>query len=195
LMRLAFELRTEALKVATVQQRLRDTIAYYASDKVVERTLLEPDSSSPDGDFYSWSHLPHLLFEYERSLVAAAKQKFVHDWEAFYSRWRESVEHILPQGENTLKEPYWSERFTDEQWRRNRHRLGNLTLTEWNSSYGKRGFDLKRGAPGVSHDAKVYRNSRFYCERELVQAEDWDEAAITERQKRIAIFAMGRWKA
>lgn len=195
LMGLAFELRSKALGAAEVQARLRGLIAAYASDKTVERVLLEPDGSSPNGNFYAWGHLPHVLFEYERSLVEAARQKFAHDWESFYVRWRESIEHILPQGEATLKDPYWSARFTPDQWKRSHHRLGNLTLTEWNSSYGNRGFDKKCGAPAGPHDARVYRNSRFYCERELVNVAEWTEGAIEERQKRLAKFVMNRWKA
>jgi hypothetical protein len=194
MMKLAFDVRASSMSAAAVQQRLRETIGYYAPDKDVERSLLEPDGSSADGDFYSWPHLPHLLFEYERSLVASAKQKFAHDWESFFRRWRESIEHILPQGENTCAIPYWSARFTEEAWRRSRHRLGNLTLTEWNSTYGNRGFDQKRGSAESPSDARVYRNSRFYCERELAAASEWNEAAIEERQKRLAKFAMDRWK-
>jgi hypothetical protein len=194
MMKLAFDLRGSAMTATAVQQRIRELIRYYAPDKDVERALLEPDGSSADGDFYAWPHLPHLLFEYERSLVAAAKQKFAHDWEAFFRRWRESIEHILPQGESTCAVPYWGARFTDEVWRRNRHRLGNLTLTEWNSTYGKRGFDQKSGTAQSPPDAHVYRNSRFYCERELAAVSEWNEVAIDERQKRIAKFAMDRWK-
>jgi hypothetical protein len=194
MMKLAFDLRASSMSAEAVQQRLRETIAYYAPDKDVERALLEPDGSSADGDYYSWPHLPQLLFEYERSLVAAAKQKFAHDWDSFFRRWRESIEHVLPQGENTCAVPYWKARFTDEAWRRCRHRLGNLTLTEWNSSYGNRGFDQKRGGPESAPDARVYRNSRFYCERELAIVPEWNETAIDERQKRIAKFAMDRWK-
>lgn len=118
----------------------------------------------------------------------------MHDWESFFRRWRESIEHVLPQGESTCGVPYWGARFTEEAWRRNRHRLGNLTLTEWNSSYSNRGFDQKCGTAHTPPDASVYRNSRFYCERELVAVPEWNEAAIDERQERIAKFAMERWK-
>jgi len=194
MMKLAFDVRAGAMTATAVQERLRETIRYYAPDKDVERALLEPDGSSADGDFNAWPHLPHLLFEYERSLVAAAKQKFAHDWESFFRRWRESIEHVLPQGDNTCAVPYWGTRFTEEALRRSRHRLGNLTLTEWNSSYGNRGFDQKCGSAESPPDARVYRNSRFYCERELAAVSEWNEAAIDERQKRIAKFAMERWK-
>lgn len=193
LMQLAHAIRTTPTTAAVVQQRLRDLIGYYAPDAVVERALLERDGSTPEGNFYERGVLPHLLFEYERSLVAAAKQKFPLDWDAFYKVWRESTEHILPQGDATLSVPYWSQRFTQDGLRRNRHRLGNLVLTDWNSHYGNRGFDQKCGAPGCATDARVYRNSRFYSERELVNEPAWDEAAIDRRQQRIARFAMLRW--
>ena len=44
-------------------------------------------------------------------------------------------------------------------------------------------------------DEKVYRNSKLECERELASETQWNEAAIDRRQKRIADFAMARWKA
>ncbi len=195
MMGLARDIRGGPMTAAAIHTRLREEIQDYAPDKEVERSLLEADGSKDDGKFFEWGHLPHLLFEYERSLVAGAAQKMIYDWDAFYAKWRESIEHILPQGDNTLGVPYWGQRFMPDGLRRNRHRLGNLTLTEWNSSYGNRGFDQKCGAPGAPTDAKVYRNSRFHCEKELVDEANWDEAAIDRRQKRIADFAMKRWSA
>lgn len=194
-MGLARSLRGPSSIVADVSAALRGLIGHYASNKDVERALLEPDGSSPDGDYFEWAQLPYLLFEYERSLVEQHSQKFVYDWSLFYKKWRESIEHILPQGDNTLSVPYWGQRFTADGLKRNRHRLGNLTLTEWNSSYGNRGFDQKCGAAGGPSDAKVYRNSKFWCEKELANETSWDEAAIDRRQKRLADFALARWKA
>lgn len=195
MMGLARDIRGGPMTAAAIQARLREEIQDYASDKEVERSLLEADGSKADGNFFEWAQLPHLLFEYERSLVERHSQKFAYDWDAFYARWRESIEHILPQGDNTLSVPYWGQRFTADGLKRNRHRLGNLTLTEWNSSYSNRGFDQKCGAAGGPSDAKVYRNSKFWCEKELASETSWDEAAIERRQKRLAAFAMARWKA
>lgn len=195
-MTLARELRAPASTVADVQSKLRGLVGYYAPDAQVERALLEPDGSTPDGDFFGWAQLPFLLFEYERWLVEQKNAKFAYDWEKFFKKWRESIEHILPQGDHTLSVPYWGQRFDAEGLRRNRHRLGNLTLTEWNSSYGNRGFDQKCGPAGVAQGEKVYRNSQFRCERELAdETTGWDEAAIGRRQKRLATFALQRWKA
>lgn len=195
LMVLASHARKAPLTASVVQDRIRGLIGEYASDRAVEHVLREADGSTQAGNFYIWPHLPHLLFEYERSLVDKAKQKFAHDWTAFYAKWRESIEHILPQGENTLKDKYWADHFTEESWKRCHHRLGNLTLTEWNASYGNKGFDLKCGDATVPREAKVYRNSRFHCERELVDNSEWNEQAIDDRQKKIARFVMERWKA
>lgn len=195
MMGLARSIHGGPMTAAAMQERLREQIHDYVPDKDVERSLLARDGSIDDGNFAEWGHLPHLLFEYERSLVAGSSQKMVYDWDEFYKKWNESIEHILPQGDGTLSVPYWGQRFTPDQFKRNRHRLGNLTLTEWNSHYGNRGFDEKRGALGAPQAAKVYRNSRFHCERELVDETQWDEAAIDRRQKRIADFAMARWKA
>jgi hypothetical protein len=194
LISLARHMRSASLSASSVQEKLRTLIDSYAGDKAVKAALLCADGDTPDGNFFEWSLLPHLLYEYERAMLEKASQKPTYDWEAFYVRWRESIEHILPQGDNTLKDPYWSQRFTPEQFARNRHRLGNLTLTEWNSHYGNRGFDRKRGSDETAHDEKVYRNSRFRSERELMEWNEWTERAIDERQQRLATFAMERWR-
>jgi hypothetical protein len=191
--RLARKIATNALPATSAHEELRSLVRHYADDNVVKMTLLFPDSSFDDGDYYHWSGILYFLYEYERHLVEQSKQKFTTDWEAFYRRGRESIEHILPQGEETLTKDYWKARFTDKQFRSNRHRLGNLTLTEWNGSLGSKGFDDKKGQPGAAPDAKVYRNSKWLCERELVNCAEWTEKEISERQTRLTDFAMKRW--
>jgi hypothetical protein len=106
----------------------------------------------------------------------------------------QTVEHILPKGENTLNDPYWSSQFpTVEGWKANVHSLGNLCLTDhnWNASLGNKPFKLKKGTPS---ETMVYCVSRFASLRELMQWEDWNEASIEDRQQRIGRFAIERWK-
>lgn len=88
LMSLALSSRVTPLRASDIQQRMSGLIAEYASDRAVERVLAEPDGSTDEGNFYVWPLLPLVLFEYERSLVVAAKQKFAYDWDSFYKRWR-----------------------------------------------------------------------------------------------------------
>ncbi|MDB4991502.1 MAG: hypothetical protein JWN04_6680 [Myxococcaceae bacterium] len=191
---LARKLRDPVSSVAKTQDEFRDIIRFYAPDKTVQHYLLHPDGDSDDGNFYTWPTLRFFLFEYERHLLTCANKKVVLDWDEFYGRRTESIEHILPQGENTLKEPYWAQRFTAESWKRNKHRLGNLVATEWNSHYGNKGFDIKLGRPETDPSVKAYRNSRFQSERELARVAEWNEAAIQDRQETLAKFALERWR-
>jgi hypothetical protein len=107
---------------------------------------------------------------------ATAKCKFLYD-----------------QGETTLSVPYWGTRFREESWKASRHRLENLCLTDWNSHYLNKGFNLKKGNPDAPTDMKVYRNSRWRQERELADFKEWTEVEIETRQRRLADFALARW--
>ena len=192
LMQLAWQIRSARLTAAAVQAQLKGLIGYYAPDASVRQALQVRDGSTPEGNFYERSVLPHLLYEYERELVTRKGLKFMVDWGAFYRSWRDSTEHILPQGERCLTDPYWKARFTADAHRRNRHRLGNLVLTSWNSHYSDHDFDRKCGPVGAASTERVYRNG-YESERELAMEPSWDEAAIDRRQQRIADFAMRRW--
>jgi len=75
----------------------------------------------------------------------------------------------------------------------NRHRLGNLTITDWNSSLGNKGFDEKKGPPTAAPTERVYRNSKWNVERDLVCYAEWTEKEIIERELRLKEFAMKRW--
>lgn len=191
--RLARKVSRGEQTAANAHAELRDLIRSYADDSAVEATLLFADSSLDNGDYYHWSGILYFLYEYERYLVDQSKQKFTIDWEAFFKRGVESIEHILPQGEDTLARLYWETRFTPDQFRRNRHRLGNLTLTDWNSSLGNKGFDEKKGLQTTGPNEKVYRHSRWISERELVKYDEWTENEINDRQTGLKVFAMRRW--
>ncbi len=192
LMQLAWQIRTAGLTSTAVQAKLKELIGYYAPDASVRAALLVRDGSTPEGNYYERSALPHLLYEYERELVTRMGQKFMVDWGVFYRSWHDSTEHILPQGERCLTDPYWKARFTADAHRRNRHRLGNLVLTAWNWHYSDHDFDRKCGPVGVASTERVYRNG-YESERELAAEPTWDEAAIDRRQQRIADFALRRW--
>ncbi|KAF1084973.1 hypothetical protein SPSYN_01109 [Sporotomaculum syntrophicum] len=141
---------------------LKEMIQYYCTDKQLNTVI-----SDRDRDFYDWDGIKYFLYEYERYL---AKQPLSIDWNQFYARKKTStIEHILPKGDNTLAVPYWSQRFNYDQFLANRNRLGNLCLTDWNSHYQNKGFDDKKGIPNASPNEKVYRNSPWAMERDLIK--------------------------
>jgi len=191
--RLARRVNSESLPATGACMEIRELAKKYADDATVQTTLLSRNSSLDDGDYYHWNGILYFLYEYERHLVEQSKQKFTVDWDAFFKRGAESIEHILPQGEETLTVDYWKARFTLEQFRHNRHRLGNLTITDWNSSLGNKGFCDKKGLPTAAPTARVYRNSKWISERDLIVYPEWTEKEIDERQLRLKDFAMQRW--
>lgn len=148
----------------------------------------------PDRNFYDWSQLRFFLYEYERHLEQKQGVGRAPEWHEVERReLNQTIEHILPQGKNTLDVDYWGSRFSDEEWRAYHHRLGNLCLTDWNSNYGNRGFDEKCRPKSEDPNEPAYRNSAWHQERELVNVEAWTPNAIEERHERLVEFALARW--
>src|SRR5665213_2080200 len=100
----------------------------------------------------------------------------------------DTIEHIMPQKEDLTEE--WREALGPE-WKRihesRLHTLGNLTLTRYNSEYGKKSFVEKRDMKGG------FRQSPLRLNEGLGQLETWDEATIDERAIRLALLATSVW--
>lgn len=141
-------------------------------------------------DWYHWVGLKYFLYEYESHLADARQRDMAIQWahlEADEAK-KQTVEHILPQ---TPKDPYWHERFTDDQKARYTHDIGNLCLTVDNSSYGNKKFPLKRGAAGAG--TRCYAEGFLVMERDLAAYTDWDEQSLLDRRNRIVDWAVSRW--
>lgn len=99
-----------------------------------------------------------------------------------------TIEHILPQNEN-LSEAWQAD--LGEDWQRVQqtwlHTLGNLTLTGYNSEYSDRVFSEKRDMVGG------FRDSPLRLNQGLGQCEQWDEAAIQARARRLARTGSKVW--
>ena len=99
-----------------------------------------------------------------------------------------TIEHILPQNEN-LPGP-WRE-MLGENWREIQekwvHRLGNLTLTGYNSTYSDRPFHQKKSIKGGFEESSV-RLNRFVREQS-----QWTEKEISQRGENLAAQALEIW--
>jgi predicted transport protein len=99
-----------------------------------------------------------------------------------------SIEHIMPQNENLR--PEWRE-MLGEDWRAVQaewlHRLGNLTLTGYNSTYSDRPFLEKKTIPGGFAESSV-RLNRFVREQD-----QWTKAEMEQRGKTLAARAIEIW--
>lgn len=99
-----------------------------------------------------------------------------------------SIEHILPQ--NPELPLAWRE-MLGEQWhdiqREWLHRLGNLTLTGYNSTYSDRPFEEKKRIPGGFEESSVRLN------RLVRGKETWTASDIRERGQILANRALEVW--
>ena len=101
-----------------------------------------------------------------------------------------SIEHILPQAENLRRE--WRRmlgndpKSVQERWV---HRLGNLTLTAYNSSYSDRPFEEKKQIPNGFCDSPLRLNAW------VKKQSEWTACQIETRGNSLADRAMQTWPA
>ena len=99
-----------------------------------------------------------------------------------------SIEHIMPQNEDLG--PEWR-RMLGDDWREVQrqwvHRLGNLTLTGYNSTYADRPFNEKKIIPGGFAESSVRLN--HFVREQLV----WTALEMGRRGKEQAHRALAIW--
>lgn len=105
-----------------------------------------------------------------------------------------TIEHVFPQGEN-IPEP-WVTMIADgdkvlaEQFRQSHvHRLGNLTISGYNSTLGNKSFLDKRDRLNRDKQPVGYNNGLF-LNKELAVAESWSVAQIEQRTVDIVELAL-----
>lgn len=100
-----------------------------------------------------------------------------------------SIEHVMPQNEDLR--PEWRAMLgadwqaVQETWL---HRLGNLTLTGYNSTYSDRPFTEKKTIAGGFNDSPL-RLNKFIREQST-----WDATTIEQRGKQLAEKAIAVWR-
>jgi uncharacterized protein with ParB-like and HNH nuclease domain/predicted transport protein len=101
-----------------------------------------------------------------------------------------TIEHILPQNEKLRPEwqkmlgPNWKD--IQQTWV---HRLGNVTLTGYNSEYSDRSFADKKKIKGGFNDSPLRLN------KQVSKAKVWNEKEIETRGKTLAAKAPKIWKS
>ena len=100
-----------------------------------------------------------------------------------------SIEHIMPQNENLS--PQW-QHMLGEDWQqvheRWLHRLGNLTLTAYNSRYSDRPFEEKKNISGGFNVSAVRLNAY------VREQQAWTEEMMQERGQLLTVRALEIWK-
>ena len=99
-----------------------------------------------------------------------------------------SIEHIMPQNEKLV--PEWRE-MLGEDWgeiqQRWLHRLGNLTLTGYNSKYSDRPFSEKKTIAGGFEESSVRLN------KYVREQSKWTPAEMEPRGQELARRALSIW--
>lgn len=105
-----------------------------------------------------------------------------------------TVEHIFPQGENIPKK--WVEMIANgdrvrasELRERHVHKLGNLTLTGYNSKLGTKSFEEKRDRADQQGRLVGYRNG-IWLNASLAKAADWTVDGIESRTALLVSLAL-----
>lgn len=96
-----------------------------------------------------------------------------------------TVEHILPQRLNANWKNYLEIKNDLQAHELLLHKLGNLTLSAYNSEISNSDFETKK---------KFYAESGFFYTRELKNFTDWTSAQIQIRSKKLANEALKIWK-
>ncbi len=128
-------------------------------------------------DFYNFSHRKYSLDRLENR--GQKEDSLVGKY---------TIEHIMPQSEQLPSE--WKSDL-GEDWENVHktylHRLGNLTLTGYNSEYSNHPFKKKRDMQGG------FRKSTIRLNEGLGELDIWNKAAIQSRGSKLADRALEVW--
>lgn len=126
---------------------------------------------------------------------AMTKETWKDLWEQENGRFVWTIEHILPQGANLpsdWKQMLGGAEAAAETQVREVHRLGNLTITAYNSTLGNKSFLEKRDRTDNAGRFIGYKNGLALNE-DLAIMEAWTAADIDARTERLARRAVARF--
>lgn len=126
---------------------------------------------------------------------AMTKETRVDLWRQEKNRFVWTIEHILPQGENlpsAWKEMLGGEELAAQVQEEHKHRLGNLTITAYNSNLGNKSFVEKRDRQDSKGRHIGYRNG-LALNADLVTRESWTGEDIERRTQELASRVLSRF--
>ena len=126
---------------------------------------------------------------------AMTKETKVDLWRQEKNHFVWTIEHILPQGENlpaAWQEMLGGEDTAAQVQEEHKHRLGNLTITAYNSSLGNKSFPEKRDRKDSKGLPIGYRNG-LVLNAELAEKDSWTGEDIETRTKALAEVVLARF--
>lgn len=126
---------------------------------------------------------------------AMTRETSVDLWEQEKGHFVWTIEHVFPQGDN-IPAP-WQEmlggaKAAEEAHEGHVHRLGNLTITAYNSNLGNKSFVDKRDRTDAGGHFIGYKNG-LSLNSGLASKDSWVVADIEERTKSLADQVIGRF--
>lgn len=117
------------------------------------------------------------------------EESFGHNEKVDFKAAKPTIEHVLPQTLTDewaieLNDPELADMGVDELHKLYVHRLGNLTLSSYNSALSNDSFAIKR---------EIYKESNFELTRRLGQSEVWGVQQINDRARFLAEIASSLW--
>lgn len=126
---------------------------------------------------------------------AMTKETRVDLWRQEKNRFIWTIEHILPQGENlpvAWQEMLGGEEIAAQVQEEHKHRLGNLTITAYNSNLGNKSFSEKRDRQDSRGRQIGYRNG-LSLNADLATKESWTPDDIENRTEQLAARVIERF--
>ena len=127
---------------------------------------------------------------YESRICRFVLERLENDSKEKISTREFSIEHVMPQNENL---PAAWRQMLGADWQQAQqtwlHRLGNLTLTGYNSEYSDKDFLTKKSIP------RGFNESPLRLNRDMREAERWTVEEMRQRGERLANQAVELWPA
>jgi predicted transport protein len=141
-----------------------------------------------DAELYEKLQLKELYSSSQISKCKYALSKLEKDgWKEHVRLDNLTIEHVMPQTLSTEWQEYLGERF-EEIHRTWLNRLGNLTLSGYNSEYQNYSFLTKRDMEGG------YRESAVHLNQSLAKEDIWNESTMKARGEGLAAKAVKVWR-
>ena len=183
-------LAQEIHSMAGTTQDYKHAIKQLRSLGAGEYAIEEAVKNLQKADCYTdWEvELRYFMYRYEEYLAREENQTFNNDqwnriWEASPSQ---SIEHVYPQ--NPTPGTPWTGALGRGRGQKEAHvnRLGNLVLLPpgMNSKVGNREFSFKK---------TKYRDAGLLLLGDVFRKNNWNKAAIEEREKKLLTFASEAW--
>ncbi|WP_024334647.1 DUF262 domain-containing protein [Desulfotignum balticum] len=174
--------RLEELKGKTVSDIIkRELIRISAPDEAFQKKL--------EGPIYDENPRVSRFILCALAEQAMTKETWVDLWDFEKKKFFWTIEHIFPQGKNIPKA--WIDMVGDgdEQTAReiqqsHVHKLGNLTISGFNSALGNKSFAEKRDRIDQKGRAVGYKNG-LKLNEDLAEAERWDKEQIDKRTEKL----------